>query len=355
MGYNANALHLYSIGQPMTTGYPIIHCAKKQFRPEKPYFAGECADWLNCLSHSQGTKIQHGLTTGERRIGKYKVDRYCEATKTNYEFHGCWWHMHGCIDWNKYDDRKHPQRGTTIPQVVECDQQRRQWFEGKGYNVVAMHGCQRKTRVSGNPTIQNFVQKRHHPREKYGRLNEGQLINMIKRGVLFGFVECEMKVPDHLQSHFEEMMLIFKNTEVQLEDIGEFMEKFAHHYKICPAPRRLSIGSYFGEKICLAIPLVKWYLEHGLIITKIDKVVKYTPVAAFKDFSVDVANASLQGDSDQRYALIAQLMKLIRNSSHGRTIMDKTKHHDLCFIMTYALLMNTKSEQKSWTPVSTIY
>ena len=198
-----------------------------------------------------------------------------------------------------------------MAQVAECDQQRRQWFEGKGYNVVVMHECQWKTRVSGNPAIQDFVQKRHHPCEKYGRLNEEQLINMIKRGVLFGFVECDIKVPDHLRSHFEEMTPVFKNTEVQLEDIGEFMEKFAHGHKISQAPRRLLIGSCFGEKICRATPLVKWYLEHGLIITRIYKVVEYTPVAAFKDFTVEVANACLQGDSDQRYALIAELMKLI--------------------------------------------
>ena len=66
----------------MPRGYPIICCAEKQFKTKKPYFAGECADWLNWLGHSQGTKIQYGLTTGGKRIGKYEVDRYCEATKT---------------------------------------------------------------------------------------------------------------------------------------------------------------------------------------------------------------------------------------------------------------------------------
>ena len=111
LGYDANTLYFYSIRQPMPTGYPIICHAEKQFKPEKIYCAGECADWLNWLSHSQGTKIQHGLITGERRIGKYKVNGYCKATKTIYAFHGCWWHMHGGIDWNKYDGRKHPQRG----------------------------------------------------------------------------------------------------------------------------------------------------------------------------------------------------------------------------------------------------
>ena len=54
-------------------------------------------------------------------------------------------------------------------------------------------------------------------------------------------------------------------------------------------------------------------------------------MAAFKDFTVEVANACLQRDSDQRYALIAELMKLIGNSSYGRTITDKMKHCDLCF------------------------
>ena len=63
-----------------------------------------------------------------------------------------------CIDWNKYDDRKHPQRGMTMVKVAaECDQQLRQWFEGKRYNVVVMREFQWKTRVSGNPAIQNFV------------------------------------------------------------------------------------------------------------------------------------------------------------------------------------------------------
>ena len=105
VGFDAN---ISAVLDNQCLHYPIIRHAEKQFKPEKPYFAGECADWLNWLSHSQGTKIQHGLTTGERRIGKYKVDGYCEATKTIYEFHSCWWHIHGCIDWNKYDDRKHP-------------------------------------------------------------------------------------------------------------------------------------------------------------------------------------------------------------------------------------------------------
>ena len=62
---------------------------------------------------------------------------------------------------------------------------------------------------------------------------------------------------------------IFKNTEVSLQDVGQHMQEYAKQHNIKDVPRRLLIGSYFGKKIGLATPLLKWYLEHGLVITRI--------------------------------------------------------------------------------------
>ena len=42
-------------------------------------------------------------------------------------------------------------------------------------------------------------------------------------------------------------------------------------------PRRSLIGSMKGEKILLATPLLKWYLEHGLEVTKVHQVIEFTP------------------------------------------------------------------------------
>ena len=47
------------------------------------------------------------------------------------------------------------------------------------------------------------------------------------------------------------------------------MQEYAKEHKIKDVPRRLLIGSYFGKKIGRVTPLLKWYLEHGLIITRI--------------------------------------------------------------------------------------
>ena len=81
------------------------------------------------------------------------------------------------------------------------------------------------------------------------------------------------------------MCPIFKNTDISREDIGEFMQTFAEEQNIMMShPRRNLIGSYFGERILLATPLIKWYLVHGLEVTHNYQVIENTPVPCFKPF-----------------------------------------------------------------------
>ena len=41
-----------------------------------------------------------------------------------------------------------------------------------------------------------------------------------------------MQVPESLRKQFEEMTPIFKNTEVNLKDVGEFMREYAKEHNI---------------------------------------------------------------------------------------------------------------------------
>ena len=75
------------------------------------------------------------------------------------------------------------------------------------------------------------------------------------------------------------MIPIFKNTEVSLKDVGQHMQEYAKEHKIKDIPILLLIGSYFGKKIGLSTPLLKWYLNHGLVITHIYTIVEYIPNA----------------------------------------------------------------------------
>ena len=149
---------------------------------------------------------------------------------------------------------------------------------------------------------------------------------------LFGFVECDIEVPDHLKDYFSEITPIFKNTEVSLKDVGQHVQDYAKEHNIKDIPHRLLIGSYFGKKIGLSTPLLKWYLNHSLVITHIYTVVEYIPNAAFNSFMTQVAQARLDGDRDNDKALIAETMKLIGNSNYGKLITNKEKHHDIVYV-----------------------
>ena len=103
-------------------------------------------------------------------------------------------------------------------------------------------------------------------------MNEQQILEAIQEGTLFGLVECDIKVPEPLRTHFDEMTPIFKNTKICRDDIGEPIKNYAEQNKLMSQPQRSLIGSYYGEKILLATPLLQWYMEHGLVVTKIYQV-----------------------------------------------------------------------------------
>lgn len=69
----------------------------------------------------------------------------------------------------------------------------------------------------------------------------------------------------------------------------------------------------------MAIPLVKWYLEKGLKITRIYRVTEITPIAGFIMFGVAVSDVRREGDGDPAKGIIVDTMKLIGNSSYGKT------------------------------------
>ena len=52
--------------------------------------------WLSYEMERNGIHIQHVRNGGEKRVGKYSLDGYCEEYHTAYEFQGCFWHGKWC-------------------------------------------------------------------------------------------------------------------------------------------------------------------------------------------------------------------------------------------------------------------
>ena len=52
--------------------------------------------WLSYEMEKNDIHIQHVRNGGEKRVGKYSLDGYCEEYHTVYEFQGCFWHGKWC-------------------------------------------------------------------------------------------------------------------------------------------------------------------------------------------------------------------------------------------------------------------
>ncbi|KAG3038532.1 hypothetical protein PC121_g23896 [Phytophthora cactorum] len=94
-------------------------------------------------------------------------------------------------------------------------------------------------------------------------------------------------------------------------------------------PARKLIGSYFGEKILIYAPLLKWYLSHGMEITKTYSFIKARSHKTFAPFMEAVSSARREGDADKSKAMIAEMMNLVGNSAFGRSGMDMSKHKEV--------------------------
>jgi len=89
------------------------------------------------------------------------------------------------------------------------------------------------------------------------------------------------------------------------------MKTYAEEHNIMAQPGRSLIGSMKGDKILQATHVLKWYLEHGLEVTKVHQVIEFTPEPCLKSFGDAVSDVRRAGDADPSKAIFADTMKLV--------------------------------------------
>ena len=169
------------------------------------------------------------------------------------------------------------------------------------------------------------------PFQSASPIAEQAVLDAVKNDTLFGLIECDIHVPNRLKDHFSELQPIFKNVSVARQQIGPFMCEYAVKNKLLTRPCSTLFGSFFGEKIILAAPLVKWYLKHGLVVDNVT-LIEYTPKQRFKQFGEQVSNARRQGDLDSSQSILADTFKLLGNSAYGKSLTKIAKHRDIHYI-----------------------
>jgi hypothetical protein len=165
----------------------------------------------------------------------------------------------------------------------------------------------------------------------------------VVKDQLFGMVEVDIEVPKQWPSYFDhptmtpyqyfrEMSPLFCTTDIPYEVIGKHMQDHVEKYNLSKHSRRLLVGGMKGRDLLIATPLLQWYLNHGMVVTKIHQVVEFQQQRCFKEFVREVSDARRMGDRDPSTAIIADTKKVIGNASYGSLIMDKTKHRDIKYV-----------------------
>ena len=341
VGYDANALYLWALMQDMPTGWYTRRREENKFRPQQAQPYGQMAvQWLTWESAKSGCAIRHQVNGREKRIGKRRVDGWCAETRTAYQFHGCFWHgCPKCYDQNETNSVN----GKTMAVLLEDTKKNTAYLQCH-VKVVEMWECEWKE-IRKEPDVKSFLAPAR--RQKW-KMTQQQIITAVVDGTLFGMVECDVRVPEHLQDQFAEMQPIFKNVTVTRDDIGPFMRQYAEENDIMSAPRRMLVGSFHGIKLLLATPLLRWYLAHGLVVDRVYQVVDYEPNPCFQRFGESVSAARRNGDVDPDKSIIADTMKLLGNSAYGKTVTNVDRHRDVKYcteVGTSTLISNKRFRQ----------
>ena len=313
VGYDANALYLWALMQDMPTGWYVRRREENGFRPQQAQPYGQMAiQWLTRESDRTGCTIRHQGNGREKRVGKLLVDGWCAKTRTAYQFHGCY--FHGCPKCYDHEEMN-TLNGKTMVTLLANTKKHTAYLR-RHVKVVEMWEC-------------TWKRERDPPPRQKWQMTQQQIITAVVDGRLFGMVECDLHVPEHLQDHFAEMQPIFKNATVTRDDIGPFMRQYAVDHDIMSTPRRMLVGSYRGDKILLTTPLLQWYIAHGLVVDRVYQIIEYEPKPCFQNFGDSVSAARRAGDADPDKAIIADTMKLLGNSAYGKTVTNVDRHRDV--------------------------
>ena len=207
--------------------------------------------------------IESFYTTSRHvKIDRFSVDGLCSHCNTVFEAMGCFYHFCPCQELRSSLTEKDIKRGS---RRRELDELRRSYTQGKSFTVIEMCECEwwRLYNTTTNVNLhiwENFPYRRS--------LTEQQLLEGMKIGSLFGYVQCNIEVPENLRVNFANFPPIFKITLISKNDIGELMKTYAEEGGILSQPRKMLISSFTLQIGTLITPLLLFYLQLGLVVTK---------------------------------------------------------------------------------------
>ena len=324
VGIDASQLYHYSMCQPMPTGLNT----RSDFDSDTAIFIprqNKTRSFENMvMSYFQRTwpecEIEIFFTTGrQKKIDFFSVDEFCSHCNTVFEVVGCIYHFCPCQELRRSLTEEDLQRSS---KKKEFNALTRHYIQKKGYKVIEKWECEWWRLYKTTKNVEQHIRE-HFPYRC--SLAAEQLLEAIKQGKLFGHVQFDIEVPENLRANFANFPPFFKNTLVSKSDIGDLMKNYAEEEKFLSQPQKLLISSFTLQNGTLITLLLLFYVQLGLVSTKIHRFVEYTPKTCFNRVVQAAVDARRKGGENPNSSVVAKTMNLLANSSYGYQIIDRSR------------------------------
>ena len=146
------------------------------------------------------------------------------------------------------------------------------------------------------------------------------LTERLKARTWFESAEVDIENPEQLWLEFKEMPPFFVTNHIPDEAEPQHMKDYLRRTGRKKGDGKTLFGALSVKKLLLYAPMLRWYVEHGVVIKTVDRTIDYQVTKIFTWFVEQVTEAQRTRDVDRSKAALAEVFKQLGNSDYGKLV-----------------------------------
>ena len=122
-------------------------------------------------------------------------------------------------------------------------------------------------------------------------MSVNDVLDAIMSRTLFGMAPVYIHVLEEKRKVFGDIPPNLKNAFVGREDISDDIRQYSEENALLQQPRKCPTSGYHAASILLSTSVIRWYEQHGLVVTKINGVPEYEASTCFHPFDETLSNS----------------------------------------------------------------
>ena len=260
-------------------------------------------------------QIEHSYYRGQKVIEGFKVDGFCTTPTNSFviEFNGCFHHrpcphsgckFHEHFDENRLQDYEWYKKETVL----------QKWCDDNNGILIVKWECKfrpndhRNLRTKALPRIMRPFEPR----------TPKHISELVRSGELFGFVECSLKSSEKLIEKYRNLNFppIIRREKVKFDMLSPYMQRRMNSLerKFPKEGIETVVNAWNSkDKILVFTPLLKWYLNLGIVIVEVGEIIQYQEEKCFETFVNNCVDGRIEA-SRAKKDTAAQTFKVAMNS-----------------------------------------